>query len=121
MVLEIGDEISLSLQTFAESECLSAAQVTAIKATVTFWVWETKDFEDIPVSEQVEVLSLNGNITLDESGKPRLHLHTVLGRCDGSLLAGILRRGTCAPHLKSSSRKLRRICGASTTQSADYL
>jgi predicted DNA-binding protein with PD1-like motif len=38
VVLEIGDEVSLSLQTFAKRECLSAAQVTAIKATVTFWV-----------------------------------------------------------------------------------
>jgi hypothetical protein len=81
----------------------------------------TKDYEDIPVSEQMEGLSLNGDSTLDESGKPRLHLHTVLGRCNGSLLAGILRRGTFAPHLKSSSRKLRCICGASTTQSADNL
>jgi predicted DNA-binding protein with PD1-like motif len=104
VVLQIGDEISQSLQIFAESERLSAAQVTAIgafeKATVTFWVWETRDYEDIPVNEQVEVLSLNGDITLDASGKPKLHLHTVLGRRDGSTMGGHLKTGHVRPTLE---------------------
>jgi uncharacterized protein len=104
VVLKMGDEISQALQTFAESERLSASHVTAIgaleKATVTFWVWESKDYEDIPVSEQVEVLSLNGDITLDEAGKPKLHLHTVLGRRDGSTVGGHLKTGHVRPTLE---------------------
>jgi predicted DNA-binding protein with PD1-like motif len=104
VVLQIGDEISQSLQTVAESERLSAAQVTAIgafeKAKVTFWVWETRDYEDISVNEQVEVLSLNGDITLDESGRPKLHLHTVLGRRDGSTIGGHLKTRHVRPTLE---------------------
>jgi uncharacterized protein len=104
VVLDNGDEISRSLQEFAESERLSAAQVTAIgafeKATITFWVWETKAYEDIPVGEQVEVLSLNGDVTLDEHDKPKLHLHTVLGRRDGSTLGGHLKSGHVRPTLE---------------------
>ena len=104
VVLETGDEVNQSLQTFAERERLSASQVTAIgafeKATVTFWVWESKDYEDIPVSEQVEVLSLNGDITLDETGKQKLHLHTVLGRRDGSTVGGHLKTGHVRPTLE---------------------
>lgn len=104
VVLATGDEIMGCLQRFAEAERLSAAQVTAIgafsEAVVTFWDWETKAYEDIPVPEQVEVLSLNGDITLSEGDKPKLHLHTVLGRRDGSCVGGHLKSGTVRPTLE---------------------
>jgi uncharacterized protein len=104
VVLASGDEISACLQGFAEAERLSAAQVTAIgafsDAVVTFWDWETKAYEDIPVPDQVEVLSLNGDITLAEGGGPKLHLHTVLGRRDGSCVGGHLKTGTVRPTLE---------------------
>ena len=103
-VLETGDEVSHSLQRLAESERLSAAQVTAIgafrEAVLTYWDWDTKAYHDIPVDEQVEVLSLNGDITLDPSGRPKLHLHTVLGRRDGSTIGGHLKSAHVRPTLE---------------------
>jgi predicted DNA-binding protein with PD1-like motif len=104
VVLDLGDEVCACLERLASSERLSAAQVTAIgafeRATLAFWDWETKAYRDIPVNEQVEVLSLNGDITLDESGRPKLHLHTVLGRRDGSALGGHLKSARVRPTLE---------------------
>lgn len=86
------------------SEQLSAAQVTAIgafkDAVLTYWDWDTKKNQDIPVREQVEVLSLNGDITLEDSDKIKLHLHTVLGRRDGSAMGGHLKEAHVRPTLE---------------------
>lgn len=103
-VLEVGDEVSECLQRLAEEESLSAAQVTAIgafrDATLAFFDWESKAYEEIPVDEQVEVLSLNGDIALDEYDRPKLHLHTVLGRRDGSTIGGHLMGAHVRPTLE---------------------
>lgn len=93
-VLAAGEEVTTELLALAEQQRLCAAQVIAIgaleKATVAYFDWETKSYRPIPVAEQVEVLSLVGDITLDGAGEPKLHLHTVLGRRDGSTVGGHL-------------------------------
>jgi len=103
-VLETGDEVSSCLQILAETEKLSAAQVTAIgafrDAVLAYWDWDTKKYHEIPVRDQVEVLSLNGDITLDPSGRPKLHLHTVLGRRDGAAMGGHLKEAHVRPTLE---------------------
>ena len=103
-VLESGDEVSGCLHRLADEESLSAAQITAIgafrDATLAFFDWETRAYEEIPVEEQVEVLSLIGDITLDERGRPKLHMHTVLGRRDGSTLGGHLMGAHVRPTLE---------------------
>ncbi|HEV7263898.1 MAG TPA: PPC domain-containing DNA-binding protein [Falsiroseomonas sp.] len=117
VVLDRGDEIRDCLGRFAEEQRLSAAQVTAIgafeRATVRFFDWETKEYQPIPVEEQVEVVSLNGDIALDPEGKPKLHLHAVLGRRDGSLVGGDLGEARVRPTLEvmiaESPAHLRRV------------
>jgi uncharacterized protein len=80
---------------------LSAASVMAIgafrQATLAFWDWESKQYEEIPVRDQVEVLSLSGDIALDQGGRPKLHLHAVLGRRDGSVVGGHLLKAIVRP------------------------
>jgi predicted DNA-binding protein with PD1-like motif len=104
VVLERGDEIRDCLGRFADEQRLSAAQVTAIgafeRATVRFFDWETKEYLPIRVDEQVEVVALNGDIALDPEGKPKLHLHAVLGRRDGSLVGGDLGEAVVRPTLE---------------------
>ncbi len=103
-VLEAGDEVHDCLQRLAEEESLSAAQVTAIgafrDATLAYFDWETKSYDEIPVDEQVEVLSMTGDIALDENDRPKLHLHAVLGRRDGSTVGGHLMGAHVRPTLE---------------------
>jgi uncharacterized protein len=65
----------------------------------------------IPVSEQVEVVSLVGNIVLHE-GRPKVHAHVVVAKRDGSALGGHLLEARVSPTLEivieDSSRKLTR-------------
>jgi predicted DNA-binding protein with PD1-like motif len=53
----------------------------------------------IPIAEQVEVLSLLGDIALDD-GQPKLHAHVVVGRRDGTTRGGHLLEGHVWPTLE---------------------
>lgn len=103
VILETGDEVMACLQAFAEKEKLAAAQITAIgafsRAELAYFDWETKEYLSIPVEEQVEVASLLGDVALTD-GKPSIHAHLVLGRRDGSALAGHLKHGHVRPTLE---------------------
>lgn len=104
LVLETGDEVMSSLQDFADREQLSAAGFSAIgafsDAVLTYFDWEKKDYIENPVEEQVEVASLNGDIALAPDGSRALHIHTVLGRRDGTALAGHLAEAHVRPTLE---------------------
>ncbi len=103
-VLETGDEAMSSLQALARREKLSSAAITAIgafsDAVLRYFDWDRKDYVDIPVNEQVEVASLVGDIGVDEDGEAALHVHLVLGRRDGSALAGHLAKAHVRPTLE---------------------
>ena len=60
---------------------------------------ERKDYKRIPLHEQVEVLSLGGNIALAD-GKPKLHAHVVIGKSDGSAHGGHLLEAHVWPTLE---------------------
>lgn len=104
VVLDHGDEAIEALTDFARDEELSAATITGIgafeRAVVTFWNWDTKDYERIPVEEQVEVLAFTGDVALDEEAAPKLHVHVVLGRRDGAAIGGHLESGLVRPTLE---------------------
>ena len=92
------------LQEFAARERLGGAQIAAIGAlsgaTLAFFDWETKKYQKIPVREQVEVASLIGDIAIGPDGKPSVHAHAVLGRRDGTALAGHLQEAHVRPTLE---------------------
>jgi predicted DNA-binding protein with PD1-like motif len=104
VILEMGDEAMSCLQTFVEKERISAAQFTAIgalsDAKLNYFDWEQKTYLPIPVKEQVEVASLIGDVALSPDGKPALHVHVVLGRRDGTALAGHLGEAHVRPTLE---------------------
>jgi hypothetical protein len=117
VILETGDEVMGCLKEFAARESLSAAQLTGIGAfsgaVLNYFDWETKTYLDIPVNEQVEVASLVGDVALSPEGKPALHIHLVLGKRDGTALAGHLAKGFVRPTLEviltESPEHLRRV------------
>lgn len=104
IILETGDEALACLAGFAARENLSAAQFSAIgafsDAVMTYFDWETKTYLRNPVTEQVEVASLNGDVALDPDGKPVIHIHAVLGRRSGEAIAGHLAEGHVRPTLE---------------------
>jgi predicted DNA-binding protein with PD1-like motif len=54
----------------------------------------------IPVREQVEVASLIGDVAESPSGGPALHIHLVVGKRDGSAMAGHLGEAHVRPTLE---------------------
>jgi len=104
LVFERGDEVMATLQTFAVEQGLTAAHFSAIgafeRATLGYFDWERKDYRHLPVDEQVEVVSLLGDVALDEHGNPKIHAHVVLGRADGSAKAGHLLKAEVRPTLE---------------------
>ncbi len=117
LVLDAGEEVMATLQRFAAEHQLTASRVSAIgafeRAEVGFFEVERKDYHRIPVDMQVEVLSLSGDVALDGNA-PKLHLHAVLGRRDGSTVGGHLLSATVRPTLEvlliESPGYLRRVC-----------
>lgn len=104
VVLQTGEEAMGCLQTFVEKERISAAQITGIgalsDARLNYFDWDKKEYQPIPVAEQVEVASLVGDVALSPDGKPALHIHVVLGRRNGSALAGHLAQAHVRPTLE---------------------
>ena len=103
LVFDKGDEPVSELERFAREHRLTAASFTAIgafaDAVLGYFDRERKDYEEIPVGEQVEVLSLVGDVAVDE-GEPKVHAHAVLGRRDGSTVGGHLLRAHVWPTLE---------------------
>jgi uncharacterized protein len=103
VALETGDRLMDSITRFAADNGLAAAEFTAIgalaAARLAYFDWESKDYTDLPVQEQVEIASLNGRITCPEGGDgdPHLHVHCVLSRGDGSTIAGHLKEAEVRP------------------------
>src|SRR5689334_21977640 len=104
LIFETGDEVMGNLKSFARDNRLGGSQFTAIGAfrdvTLAYFEWEKKDYKKIPVREQVEVVSLVGDIALGENGEPKVHAHVVLGKSDGTALAGHLMEAHVRPTLE---------------------
>jgi predicted DNA-binding protein with PD1-like motif len=103
LVFDTGDEVVSEITNFAKENALDAATLTAIgafcDATLGYFDIEKKEYEKIPVQEQVEVLSLIADIALNE-GEPELHAHVVLGRRDGTTRGGHLLEAHVRPTLE---------------------
>jgi uncharacterized protein len=103
LIFDPGDEVITGLSAFANGENLEASDFTALgafsSAMLGFFEVEKKEYRQIPVDEQVEVLKLVGNVTLD-AGEPKVHAHVVLGRADGTTRGGHLLEGRVRPTLE---------------------
>ena len=104
LIFVTGDEVASGLNSFAAAHKVTAASFTAIGALedvdLGYFDWAKKDYVKLPVREQVEVLSLIGDVSEKEGGGVQVHAHIVVGRSDGSTRGGHLLRGHVRPTLE---------------------
>lgn len=103
LVLESGEETVESITAFARQHTLLGASLSAIgafsHAELGYFNPETSEFVQNSVSEQTELLSLIGNISI-EDGHPHVHAHVVLGCRDATTRGGHLVAGWVRPTLE---------------------
>ncbi|MFG2052573.1 PPC domain-containing DNA-binding protein [Micromonospora sp. NPDC048930] len=103
VVCDQGEEAVAAVGAALREQGIRAARVTAVggfaDAEVGWFDRAAGDYRRIPVTEQVEVLSLLGDVAA-QHGEPALHVHAVLGRSDGGTVGGHLLRGQVWPTLE---------------------
>jgi uncharacterized protein len=101
VILDTGDEILSSLKQLAQTEHLAGSSFKAIGALsdveLGWFNWESRKYQTaVKLKEQVELLSLIGDIALKDN-EPQIHAHLVVGRQDGTAHGGHLLRATVRP------------------------
>jgi predicted DNA-binding protein with PD1-like motif len=103
LVFDAGDEVMSGLVEFAKTNRLAASRLTGIGAfrelMLGYFDWQSKQYKRIPIREQVEVLSLLGDVALAD-GQPTVHAHVVVGRSDGTTRGGHLIEAHVRPTLE---------------------
>ncbi len=103
LVFEPGDEPVSLLTEFANEQDIRAARISGIggfsEVKLAYFNLQTKEYEPIPVREQVEVMSLLGNVARFED-QAKLHVHAVIGKRDGSAHGGHLLEARVRPTLE---------------------
>ncbi|HEX3626330.1 MAG TPA: PPC domain-containing DNA-binding protein [Verrucomicrobiae bacterium] len=103
IIFNSGDEVMEGLKKVAREYKLAASHFTAIgafeKVTLGFFDLAKKDYQKTVISEQVEVLSLIGDISLKDA-EPEIHAHVVVGKSDCTTRGGHLVNGIVRPTLE---------------------
>jgi predicted DNA-binding protein with PD1-like motif len=103
VVFESGDRVMEPLVGFLGEHSISAARLTGIggfsAVSLGYFDWEKKEFERHELDEQVELLSLTGDVALAD-GEPQVHAHVVVGRSDTTAHGGHLLDATVRPTLE---------------------
>ena len=103
LIFDKDEEFVAGLTSWAKENKLGGSHFTAIGAfrevTLGYFGRGKKDYQKIPVPEQVEVLSLIGDIALT-NGVPQIHAHVVVGKSDGSAHGGHILEARVWPTLE---------------------
>jgi uncharacterized protein len=103
LIFAAADEVMTELKGFAASEHLKAARFTGIGAfanvTIAWFDLQKQSYQPIQIDEQVEVLSLIGDVA-DLNGEASVHAHICVAKRDGSAHGGHLQSGRVRPTLE---------------------
>lgn len=103
LVFDAGDEAMEVLERWCRSQGIAAASFRGVgafsEAVVAWFDPQSHEYRDIPVPEQVELLSMIGDVA-EQDGEPAVHAHVVLGASDGLARGGHLRSGRVRPTLE---------------------
>ncbi|HTW94672.1 MAG TPA: DUF296 domain-containing protein, partial [Tepidisphaeraceae bacterium] len=103
VIMDANDEPVEELKRFADREKLSASHFSGIGAfaavTVAWFDLEKRAYQPIEINEQVEVLSLIGDVA-ESQGKASVHAHICVAKKDGTAHGGHLQKGRVRPTLE---------------------
>jgi uncharacterized protein len=103
VIFRPGDEPYAGLTQFATEHRIHSAHFTAIggfsDARLAWFDLDKKMFRVIPIDQQVEVVSLTGDIGLLD-GKPQVHMHCVVAYPDGTTRGGHILGAHVSPLLE---------------------
>jgi hypothetical protein len=104
LAFDMGDEVVATLTEFAERHELRGSRIMGIggfsEVTIGYFQLDKKEYKPIPIHEQVEVVSILGNISRDEQDQVVLHAHVIVGTSDGTTRGGHLINAIVRPTLE---------------------
>lgn len=81
-----------TLKQYLMQEEIVAGHITGLGACdaleIAYYNIHTKEYERHTIDEELEILSLNGNVGVKEDGDTVIHLHGTFGKKDLSVLGG---------------------------------
>jgi len=98
-VLSITEPVDISgfIEEYCEAQQLASGYVSGIgairKLVFSFYDFKKKKYLETTIEENLEMISLTGNISLKD-GKAFPHLHVSAGKRDGTVLGGHCAPGT---------------------------
>jgi hypothetical protein len=103
LIFDKGDEFPSGLEAFAREQELRGSHFTAVGAfrdvILGYFDPDEMDYRENTIDEQVEVVSLVGNVTIDE-GEPSVHAHVVVAKSDATAYGGHVMRAHVWPTLE---------------------
>ena len=103
VIFDKGDPVIENLTRFAREQDLQGSHLAGIGAfqdiTLGYFEKERNDYKRIPIDEQVEVVSLVGNVAVND-GEPKIHAHVVVATSDGMAHGGHLLEAHVWPTLE---------------------
>ncbi len=103
LIFEAGDDVIAETIRFAKEQNVTAASLSGIggfsQATLGYFVRDRKEYEPIAIEQQVELLSLIGNVAM-RGEEPFLHAHAVVAHRGGSVSGGHLLAARVFPTLE---------------------
>jgi uncharacterized protein len=95
IVFANGDEVMSGLTDWVRRERIAGAHFSAL-GTFSSAKFDKRAYHDIPVNQQVECVSLIGDVGL-VNGRPALHIHSCVARQDGDIRGDHLLEATVFP------------------------
>lgn len=92
LVFNTGEELIGGFSALVKEHNIHSASFTGLGAlsrvVLGYFDWEKKEYRKLVFDEQVEVVSLLGNVALNEQRQPSLHPHMVIARSDAAAFGG---------------------------------
>ncbi len=91
--LQDGDNVVEALRSLAPQSAWILSGIGMLRDTVLAY-WNGQTYEEHPHGDPTELVSLQGNLGVDESGSPLVHAHVCLAARDGTVSGGHLVHAT---------------------------